>query len=465
MMAATTISVRIVQKKDIIVAWTFIDICKNVCSVEELFRDIKDGKFPHIHWNKKAYLNLTVTGCKTSTDHKLLQEITAPPSSDIVQKAKLFGMLFFTIVVEHPDDCELCKKSVETAASKRPNAFELIIANARAQYKDSVPKEIENPKNGKDKQYNKIICHLAEKNCVINPNAATTGARFVAKFANALWYVDGHTDRLEKESSRVFPPSFKGLLGFNKPEKSKHRKREIGNLSGNKLSELSLVLNEAVQALSFASSRDWCALKIECLKLAQVMDDYTSHLSETKNKMLKLHAKPLSNIEKNANVKELPVTEHPAKVLQPLDIKLQNVEMYTLINVREFLEGTLDRKEIYNLIHDKLHLGGLTVKSVHYSYLPGGQKQAFHFVWSVPEKSDDIIQKCVNVIRQIESDMPRYERRVTVKSFKDTFGFVTSKVALRAMFRDLTGDKSAPLNLCEKEIDERMNFALLTEDT
>ena len=94
MMAATTISVRIVQKKDIIVAWTFIDIYKNVCSVEELFWDIKDGEFPHINLNKKACLNLTVTGCKTSTDHKLLQEITALPSSDIVQKAKLFGMLF-----------------------------------------------------------------------------------------------------------------------------------------------------------------------------------------------------------------------------------------------------------------------------------------------------------------------------------------------------------------------------------
>ena len=96
--------------------------------------------------------------------------------------------------------------------------------------------------------------------------------------------------------------------------------------------------------------------------------------------MLKLHATPQSSLEKNANVKELPVTENPAKVLQPLDIKLQSVEMYTPINVREFFEGALDRKEIYKLIHNKLHLAGLTIKSVHYSYIPGGQKPALHFL-------------------------------------------------------------------------------------
>ena len=49
----------------IIVSWTFIDIHKDVCSVEKLFEDIKDGEFPHVKRHKKACLNLTVTGCNT----------------------------------------------------------------------------------------------------------------------------------------------------------------------------------------------------------------------------------------------------------------------------------------------------------------------------------------------------------------------------------------------------------------
>ena len=61
----------LVQKKDIILSWTFVDIYKNVCSVEELIGDIKNGESPHEKWLKKAYLNLNVTGCETSTDHKL----------------------------------------------------------------------------------------------------------------------------------------------------------------------------------------------------------------------------------------------------------------------------------------------------------------------------------------------------------------------------------------------------------
>ena len=63
------------------------------------------------------------------------------------------------------------------------------MANTRAQYANSLPKEIENPKNRKDEQYNAVIKHLVNKSCPFTASAATTG--FVTKFANALRYIDG----------------------------------------------------------------------------------------------------------------------------------------------------------------------------------------------------------------------------------------------------------------------------------
>lgn len=461
-----TISVRILNLKDSVLSWTFVDIAKTICSVEELYEDIKNGEFPGVKISSsKSCDNFKVTGCRTSVNHKLLEEVNASPVSDIVQKAKLFGMLYFTILVEHRDECEKCKVVEVPAASPKPSVQSFLMASARAQQANSLPKAIEAPKNRKEEQYNKILEQLGNKKCYFVKSAATTSARFMTKFSNALWYVDGHTDCMERESSRKFPVSFKGLLGFNVPEKSKHRKRAIANLSGDKLSELALGLKEAVQAMVFAKSEEWSSFKIECLKLSHMMEDYVSYLSTTKKKMIKIHSTPSSEVEKQANVKEIPITNSPFKRLRTLDAKLQGVDPFVPINVREFLEGPFDRKQIYDIIHTGLHLGGLSMKAVHYTYIPGGQKPALHFVWKVTENSEEVIQNCVNVIRQIEKNLPRYERRITLKTFKQTYGFVASSVALRSMFRDLARDESAPLNLSQAEIDERMNYALLSEDS
>ena len=108
----------------------------------------------------------------------------------------------------------------------------------------------------------------------------------MAKFSDALWYIDGHIEKIELESSRKFPPSFKSLMGFNRPELSKHRKRDIKNLSGAKLSQLAMSLKEVIQSMTFAKSNESSAFKIECLKMAHVMEDYSAYLAKTNNKMI-----------------------------------------------------------------------------------------------------------------------------------------------------------------------------------
>ena len=55
--------------------------------------------------------------------------------------------------------------------------------------------------------------------------------------------------------------------------------------------------------------------------------------------------------------------------------------------------------------------------------------------------------------------------QITLKTFKETYDFATSKVVLRSMFRDLSQDGSAPLNLSQSEIYQWKDFALLLEDS
>ena len=84
---------------------------------------------------------------------------------------------------------------------------------------------------------------------------------------NALWYIDGHTLNIEKESSRKFSDSIKKLLTFNRPEKSKHQKYKISNLSRHKPLEMSMALKQVVQALQFHKSNKWGIMNIDFRRL------------------------------------------------------------------------------------------------------------------------------------------------------------------------------------------------------
>ena len=75
-----------------------------------------------------------------------------------------------------------------------------------------------------------------------------------------------------------------------------------------------------------------------------------------------------------------------------------------------------------------------------------------------------MINKCTRVIRKVESEAPVYERQIAKKKFMQSFGFVGESVALRSIFKELTGHKSAPNTLPEKEIDNRFAHAMLCED-
>ena len=45
-----------------------------------------------------------------------------------------------------------------------------------------------------------------------------------------------------------------------------------------------------------------------------------------------------------------------------------------------------------------------------------------------------------------------------------SYGFIGNPAALRSIFKDLTGDGSAPINLSTSEMDSRFELAMLCED-
>jgi hypothetical protein len=66
----------------------------------------------------------------------------------------------------------------------------------------------------------------------------------------------------------------------------------------------------------------------------------------------------------------------------------------------------------------------------------GGSKQALHFVWKTREAELEgaIIDRCLQVIKQIETEILVYDRRKTKKQFMQSFGFVAKPVTLRTIF-------------------------------
>ena len=175
-------------------------------------------------------------------------------------------------------------------------------------------------------------------------------------------------------------------------------------------------------------------------------------------------ATPRSEVEVKTNVKIVNATRGTVNhALSDIDRELSRAEEFVPICVRKFLP-TCNRRRVHYLL-EELCNNGLSRKCVHYVHHVGGNKLSLHFIWPVGDQEEgEMINRCTQVIRKVESEAPVYERQITKKKFMQSFGFVGESVALRSIFKELTGDKSAPNTLSEKEIDSRFAHAMLCED-
>ena len=465
------VAVRVCEANRIVLPWRFVQLNHTSYTYQQLWADIIQGvhgqlDFVDLKCKRTSYEFQKATAFLSLS---LTNGIEGDAQNDLMEVVNFFNMRFFSINIKHGDiDCDDCRLHAGTANPPTTNAFQVMMAAAKEAAIIGIPKVCPDPKCNLDKLKNTILTYFQEKMCIFPANCGKAATVFVARLSDFVYYLDGQYFKIEMEISKAkkFPEVFKRKFsGFNCPEKSKHRKRELNNLSEKKLESHAIAIREVIQSLQFLDSIPWAEVKQEVLQMVQVVEQYCLHLrvDNVRNKVSR--ETPRSEVEIRANVTLMKVNKspiHPA--LSGLDKQLLDVQLYSPISIREFLP-TCDRRRVYEIIQE-LKQKGLKFKCIHYAHQPGGSKQALHFVWRVDEaKSEgETIERCLQVIKKIEAEIPVYERRITKKHFMQAFGFVVKPVALRAIFRELKGDQSAPANLSERELDSRFQYAMQCED-
>ena len=128
------------------------------------------------------------------------------------------------------------------------NALEIMFQSQRRLVMQTLPAHVNDPKNRKQRLRNDILDLLHQNSMVFkHSEVASVGEQIVQALTNTLWYVDGHREVLKSCTCEI-PGVFGGFVGYSMPEISKHRKRQVGNMSGDVLQQHSEQLFLYLQA-------------------------------------------------------------------------------------------------------------------------------------------------------------------------------------------------------------------------
>ena len=166
----TSISVRVVDKTTILLKWVFLDL-KNyhTLGLVELYKKVT---------NKADGIckAVDIVFVSSSSTFSLNEEIRGDLDTDVVEIFKSFGMRFFTIhVAQHKGDCGC---NLPSSSQPKPNAFQVLMQNARNAASDDIPTEIPESTN-MDKLHNTILRYLTENKCNFPGNIENLGKTFV----------------------------------------------------------------------------------------------------------------------------------------------------------------------------------------------------------------------------------------------------------------------------------------------
>ena len=204
----------------------------------------------------------------------------------------------------------------------------------------------------------------------------SSGRNFTKTAVDCLWYIDGHHDTLQKQSSCPIPQLFH-FVGYNTPELSKHRKRQVSNMSSAMPSTLTSSLFQNLQG-SFWSHASLQRLCQQTRSLAQSLAGYAEYLSSQNKIMKDLHfqSNPVRQLSDSMSVKYIePCHGVPISRLEPLFGCLQERE-YLVLNA-----FTPDQpRQTYKFIQC-LDRNGLPVPIMLLTYSSGNNAGNLHFVW------------------------------------------------------------------------------------
>lgn len=164
--------------------------------------------------------------------------------------------------------------------------------NAQARWQLQLP---ERPSQAGQDRNNKLslksgVIDWLEKNGLgwSHESIDSQGGRFVNTLTDVLWYIDGHQEALKACACHI-PAEFEIFVGFNNPEKSKHRKREYTNLQNGVLKSYSNQLAD-VTLQPWMSSTKWRSVREAVVSLSESIGKYNDYLAHQASVTMENHS-------------------------------------------------------------------------------------------------------------------------------------------------------------------------------
>ena len=153
-------------------------------------------------------------------------------------------------------------------------------------------------KSGKLAMKGQVHQWLEERHLGWSPDSVDcAGKNFLNGFTEVLWYIDGHEGTLASFGCGI-PQDFHVLLGYNQPEKSKHRRKDVTNLSCDVLHHHISTLNHFLLQ-SWIKSAPWLPIKELLSQLTTSLLKYVAYMKNKNAEMKRNHAmsQPVRNID------------------------------------------------------------------------------------------------------------------------------------------------------------------------
>ena len=324
--------------------WKFVRLSYAHYSYGQFWCDILAGPLSDIFQLKLPCKNYLFKNATASTALSSTETINEDVETDLIKVVIIYGMHFFLIVVQHLEMCTTCHPP---PPQPPPNAFNILMASAKAALGKDLPEAVVHPKNNMERLRNRVLLDFEESFCNFPRDAGKGTCTFVSRLCDLLYYIDGQLSKIEAvtSSERSIHPVFKQKFsGFNCPEQSKHRKRALNNLSEKKLESL------AIQMQSYLHVMPWAEIKIQIVDPVTDIEQYCLCLRNQRMKSKLAQETPRSKLEVDCNVtivkSNASIVNH---MLSNLNAKLKIREFYVPVPVREFLPS-FDRRRVHKLM-------------------------------------------------------------------------------------------------------------------
>ena len=314
------VNTSVVSSSRTLLPWTIIQIKEEEHSVSDFFlMNLKP---------KISDYNCELMSAFIGQDKNSLDEVDI--SLPIVPVISSFGrFLRYSVEIESHDN------SAQTV-SELPSNMSLIVNTVHPM----------NQRNNKDKLYNDVLSFLVSAQLMVQHSEVLSIKKFISLLRDIFWHIDGH-HHVFNERSQPIPSVFNAFVGYNCPEKSKHRRRRTQNLSSDCLQNFSLELDSFLH-LPVWDRAGWINLKPPFTELLSSLSVYTDYLAQKNKRMKKDHRSPtpVREISEHIHLKFIPANNQPStdSSCSSIELALSNLQPYEASSISHLLPSNSVQK-------------------------------------------------------------------------------------------------------------------------